>query len=140
METASDIVEAQQRVCAKFSAEFCPCDFEERAGVAMATLGREPVHGIRETNDDGSKSWYIWGGEYSSGDDFFQPICAGHLRELLATAMPYLALPSGYRFMIDHQGFEDVWRDPEINSEQGVAPQSATRSESDFDWPLQPST
>ena len=109
MSAASDTIEIQQRICAKHCAPFFECSDDDRAGIALASLKSEPIYGARERNEDGTTSWYVWGGPYSTVEDFFQPICAGHIRELLPEAVPYLALPPGYKFIIDRSGFEDVW-------------------------------
>ena len=111
MSAASDVIEIQKRVCAKHRAPFFECSDADRAGIALVSLKIDPIYGARERNEDGTTSWYVWGGPYSSAVDFFQPICAGHIRELLPEALPYLALPPGYKFIIDRNGFEDVWRE-----------------------------
>lgn len=111
MSAASDAIEIQKRMCAKHRAPFFECSDADRAGIALVSLKIDPIYGARERNEDGTTSWYVWGGPCSSAVDFFQPICAGHIRELLPEALPYLALPPGYKFIIDRNGFEDVWRE-----------------------------
>jgi len=50
-----------------------------------------------------------------SGDpDFFVPLHVEHLSEYLPTAVEYLDLPPGYRFLIDGESHEDVWLDPSL--------------------------
>ncbi len=39
----------------------------------------------------------------------FQPICIEHLEDLLLEVMPYLSLENGFGFVIDDNGYEDVW-------------------------------
>jgi hypothetical protein len=116
--SATLTVEDQKRICAKYGAAFCSCAADERAGVARQTLARAPIYGARKKNEDGSASWYIWAGPHSSEADFYQPVCAGHLDELLPIVLPYLALPPGYRFIIDREGFEDVWFEEEKEPNQ----------------------
>ena len=103
----------QEMLCAKYGAEYCECAPNERAGVALATLDKSPVYGVRTKNADGSMSWYIWAGPHSTAPDFFQPLCAGHLGEILPMVMRYLALPPGFKFIIDRSGYEDVWQEKE---------------------------
>ena len=105
------VFEEQKLLCAKYGVKFYSCGPDDRAGVALATLLNEPVHGSRERNEDGTSSWYIWAGEYSTDPDFYQPLCAGHIENYLPLVMPYLALPPGYKFIIDRNGYEDVWID-----------------------------
>lgn len=111
MSTAPIATEDQKRICAKYRVEVFPCDSKERAGVAVATLKSEPLYGVRKKNEDGTASWYIWGGPYSEAIDSYQPLCVGHLDDLIPNVLPYLALPPGYKFIIDRKGFEDVWRE-----------------------------
>lgn len=41
------------------------------------------------------------------------PLHVGHLAEWCPDALPYLALPPGWRFLIA-PGYEDVWEDPAL--------------------------
>lgn len=113
MITSPKIIKVQLAVCAKYHALFHTCADDERAGVAVETLKKEPIYGVREKNHDGSNSWYIWGGPGSTAEDFYQPLCAGHIGDLIPMVLPYLALPPGYKFIIDRSGFEDVWFESE---------------------------
>lgn len=116
-------IEAQRKLCEKYGVMFSPCAPEDRAGVAVATLQQEPIYGVRKKNPDGSSSWYVWGGPHSPSSDFYQPLCASHLLELLPFAVPYLGLPPDYKFIIDHSGYEDVWKE-----EANQPPQTTTGS------------
>lgn len=83
-----------------------------KLGVAMATIGRQPVNGLRHLPEEGTTGWYVWCGEqFSSAADFFQPVHIAHLDEILPLIVPYLGLPAGWRFQfaLNH---EDVWFDP----------------------------
>ena len=79
--------------------------------IAMSTLGRMPIYGVRQALPEGGNiSWFFYCGEYSDATDFYQPVHTAHLRELLPAVVKYLHLPVGTRFIIDDQGYEDVWR------------------------------
>ena len=60
-----------------------------------------------------TSGWYIWSGELSDADDFFE---AWH-HEHFATEWPQLAhlldLPPGSRFLFA-PGHEDIWEDPAL--------------------------
>ncbi|WP_436968388.1 immunity protein Imm33 domain-containing protein [Burkholderia multivorans] len=45
----------------------------------------------------------------SDAADFYQPVHTDHLAELLPAVIKYLRLPHGSKFIIDDNGFEDVW-------------------------------
>ena len=84
-------------------------------GLAIATIGQMPVNGARYLPTDTTSGWYIYcGDECFDADDFFSPLHHEHLPEYLPLAIPYLALPPGYRFQIDDKGYEDIWYDEAI--------------------------
>ena len=86
-----------------------------RVGIALATLGRVPINGMRVHPTEGTNGWYIWGGgEPSLDPDFYQPLCIEHLPEHLPQVLEYLDLPPGYRFLIDGDNYEDVWFDEQL--------------------------
>jgi hypothetical protein len=81
------------------------------AGVALASLSQLPLNGLRHPAEAGTCGWYIWGGEVLREDaDFFQPIHVVHLRDHCPEALPFLALPAGWRFLVA-PGHVDVWKD-----------------------------
>lgn len=90
-----------------------PSRSDEKLGIALATIGKLPVHGLR-ISLTGTCGWFIWCGERSDDADFFQSLHAGHVAEYLPLVEPYLSLPPGYRFVIA-EGYEDVWFDPALS-------------------------
>lgn len=57
--------------------------------------------------------WYIWSGEMSTADDFFEPSHIDHIVDVCPLAALFLSLPAGWRFLTDGE-YCDVWFDPEI--------------------------
>lgn len=107
----NDPIDGQKWICEKYGALYCPCKGSDRVGIAIQTLQNEPIYGTRELNPDGSSSWYIYAGQYSADDDFYKPVCIDHLETLLPIVLRYLALPPGWKFIIDKNGYEDVWQE-----------------------------
>ena len=106
--------EQQRSVCRGHGAEFVPPAPGGKVGIALHTLGRLPIHGVRLPPTVSTCGWYIYAGdEWSDADDFYRPLCVEHLEEYCPAAVPFLGLPPGWRFMTDGQGFADVWRDAE---------------------------
>jgi hypothetical protein len=103
----------QAAICARFVAGPQPPEGHETLGIALATIESRPLHGVRHAIEHGTCGWYVWGGEMSDREDFFQPLCVDHLERRCPIIVPYLALPPGWRFLLapDH---EDVWFDPEV--------------------------
>lgn len=101
---------AQDEICARYGMQgMAP---EEMVAVALHTLGAMPIYGTRiALPRGGTVSWFIHAGEYSDADDFYQPLHTAHLATLLPRVVEYLRLPPGAKFIIDDQGYEDVWMD-----------------------------
>jgi hypothetical protein len=86
-----------------------------KLGIAIHTIGKTPIHGLRHNPENGTNGWYIWcGGEMGTEDDFFSPVHVEHVGEYIPEVQEYLDLPPGYRFLIDGNNYEDVWFDPDI--------------------------
>lgn len=78
--------------------------------IALATLDKEPIYGVRIMHPSGQIEWFIYGGdEHSESVDFYQPVHTSHLNELLPGVEKYLALDRGFNFIFDRAGYEDVW-------------------------------
>lgn len=112
----SDSVLAQQKaLCERFRADFVSSPSSLKAGVdPRVQSGLTPLNGLRHQAEGDTTGWYIWAGETLSDDpNFFQPVHVSHLGEWCPTAIPYLGLPPGWRFLIapDH---EDVWFDESL--------------------------
>jgi hypothetical protein len=109
-------LQTQEEVCSRFGVAGVPSHPGEKLGIALATIGKLPINGLR-IRLDATCGWFIWAGEDASTDpDFYQPLCVKHIAKHLPSVGPYLALPPGYRFQIA-DGYEDVWFDPTLLSE-----------------------
>jgi len=85
---------------------------ESKLGIALGTLGKEPINGLRQNPENGTNGWYIWcGTEMPLEDDAFSPLHVEHIDTCLAGINEYLSLPPGYRFLIDGNNYEDAWYD-----------------------------
>ncbi|MGY5766295.1 immunity protein Imm33 domain-containing protein [Brachybacterium sp. DNPG3] len=98
-------------MCRRFGlAETVP---EPKVALALSSIGATPVYGTRIALEEGDDvSWFLHCGEYSEAADFYQPVHLEHLPELLPIVLPYLRLPPGARFIIDADGYVDVWLEP----------------------------
>lgn len=85
-----------------------------KVGIALATLDRDPLSGMRLPPEGAACGWYIWGGEMSDDDDFFQPMHVSHIHAQCPKVLPYLSLPPGWRFLLGENGYVDVWHDPDL--------------------------
>ncbi len=109
--TPEEIVKRQHEVCALYGAEHCPAGLNSIVGVSRNfDSGELPLHGLRHSLEGESSGWFLWAGEYSSDDDFFQPVHLAHVVEDHPEVTDYLGLPPGWRFLIAGQHV-DVWFD-----------------------------
>ncbi|AZC96337.1 immunity protein Imm33 domain-containing protein [Pseudomonas chlororaphis] len=98
----------QKDICEKYGLPVLPPD--EMVAIAIATLGKSPIYGTRiPLPEGGNVSWFIHCGEHSNADDFYQAVHTEHLSEMLPQVLNYLCLPAGAKFIIDNEGYEDVW-------------------------------
>jgi hypothetical protein len=106
----------QRDVCRKYECEFVPALGQDKAGIALSTLGRTPINGLRHPISQGTTGWYIWCGEdFSEAPDYFAPLCVEHLIERLPLVSDLLGLSPGHRFLIA-DGYLDVWYDESLLS------------------------
>ena len=104
----------QKAVCDQHGAEFLPPAAGSRVGIAIETLGLQPLNGMRVDPEEGMCGWYLWaGGEPSEADDFYKPLCVEHLADYCPAAISFLAMPPGWRFLTDGN-YVEVWHDPAL--------------------------
>ena len=101
----------QKTVCDQHGAELLPPGLGSRIGIAIETLDLQPLNGLRIDPESNVCGWYLWGGgEPSEADDFYKPVCVEHVADYCPAAIPFLALPPGWRFLTDGN-YVDVWFD-----------------------------
>ena len=103
----------QKQICEKYNSEWKPFNTKLFVGISE-NYNLEPINGLRHSSEKGTSGWYIWFGEYSENKDFFKPICAEHLLEIYPKIIDYSGLEPGFRFLIDKNGYEDVWFDDKL--------------------------
>jgi hypothetical protein len=105
--------ESRTEICEQFGVEPDVPGGNEKLGIALGTLDQMPLNGLRHPRENGTCGWYIWGGEtFPSEDDAFSPLHVSHLKNYCPTAIRFLALPPGWRFLTDGVHV-DVWQDRE---------------------------
>ena len=110
----SNLLNIQEEICKKYGSKFEPINPQEMIAVAIDSVGKMPINGIRHFLKGNEKiSWFLYCGEFSEKIDFFKPMHAEHLKDFLPEAIPFLALEKGFRFIIDDSGYEDVWTEDE---------------------------
>ena len=106
-------IKLQKELCEKYKSEWKPINKKLNIGLSQ-NYDLEPINGLRHSAEKGTSGWFIWFGEYSEDPDFFQPICAEHLLNIYPKIIDFLGLEIAYRFQIDRNGYEDVWKDENI--------------------------
>lgn len=106
-------IEKQKNICEKYGSNWKPINKKLNIGVSE-NLDLKILNGLRHRTKKGEVCWFIWSGEYSEDDNFFQPICAEHLMQKKPKLIDYLGLDEGFRFQITEDGYEDVWFDEKL--------------------------
>lgn len=109
-----ELIAEQKLLCEEFGSAYIEVKGDDIVAVAIHTLNQDPIVGIRKIAEtEENVSWYIYGGELPEGEDFFETMTIKKLQEIIPEVLPYLALDIGYRFMIDGDDYEDVWKEGE---------------------------
>ncbi len=103
-----------EAVCADYAVTPEPPALSSTLGIALATLGLQPLNGMRSRAENGTCGWYVWGGELSQEAEFFQPLHVSHVPEECPEILPFLSLPPGWRFLIARDSTADVWFDEKL--------------------------
>jgi len=103
----------QENICQRFDAEYRPPKASQKVGISLGSLENLPLHAVRLSPENGTSGWYIYGCEYSTDADFYQPLHVARLVERCPHIVPYLALPPGWRVLLAPD-YEDVWFDGEL--------------------------
>lgn len=107
-----DMIRKQESFCKSLELPLFESLPNQLIGVSEnVKYSQQIINGLRHPNTGDATGWYIWTGEYSNKDDFFMPLHVIHIEEWCPHVIKYLGLPPGYRFLIDNNGYEDVWFD-----------------------------
>ena len=107
-----ELIAEQKLLCEEFDSAYIQVSGDDVVAIAVQTLNKEPIVGIRKKPEtDENIGWFIYGGELEAGEDFFQTMTVRELQDIFPEALPYLALAEGFRFMIDREDYEDVWKE-----------------------------
>jgi len=110
-----DVGNEQKEVCERFGLNYFPSLDGWKIGVSKNIgSGQMPINGLRHPAENGTLGWYIWAGDYSADQNFFESMHIEHLQEKCPLVIKYLGLPPGWRFQIDDKGYEDVWEDKSL--------------------------
>ena len=107
----AELIAEQKLLCEEVGSAYVEVKGDDVIAVAVHTLNKDPIVGIRKPAEGEEQvSWYIYGGELE-GADSFETMTVRQFQELAPEVLPYLALDVGYRFMIDADDYEDVWKE-----------------------------
>jgi hypothetical protein len=108
-------IDKQKEICATYNSPWKPINKKLRVGASI-DIDKDPINGLRHSSEKGTTGWFIWTGDYSENDDFFQPMCAEHLLQIRPEIIKYLGLDTGFRFLTDKNGYQDIWYDPKLKN------------------------
>ena len=108
----AELIAEQKLLCEEFGSRYVEVSGDDVIAVAVHSLQQDPIVGLRnrpEIHDN--VSWFIYGGELAEGQDAFETMTVREAQDILPQILPYLALDIGFRFMIDGDDYEDVWKE-----------------------------
>ena len=111
-----DALARQLALCERFGVTPELPTEDQKVGLAQTARDQNlwPLNGLRHPVVGDTSGWYIWAGtEFKTEPEFFAPLHVKHLPDVCPAALPYLALPPGWRFLVG-PGYEDVWRDDSL--------------------------
>jgi len=101
----------QFAICQRYGAIFEAARDDAIVGVSQnLESGVFPLHGLRHLPQGQSCGWFLWRGEWSNADDFFEPVHVLHLADICPAVLTYLGLAPGWRFLLAPNHVE-VWYD-----------------------------
>ena len=110
-----ELIAEQKLLCEEYDSAYIQVQGDDVVAIAVDSLNQEPIVGIRKKPEtEENVAWFIYGGELGEGQDIFQTMTVRELQDILPEVLPYLALAEGYRFMIDREDYEDVWKEGSI--------------------------
>lgn len=114
--TLQDLIAEQKRICESVGSRYIEVNGDDIVAVAVDSLKQEPWVGLRKAvKEQGDAHWYIYGGELTEASAVFETMQVRDLQDLDAVdVLPYLALEVGFRFMIDSDEYEDIWREGDL--------------------------
>ncbi|MFW1755285.1 immunity protein Imm33 domain-containing protein [Acinetobacter wanghuae] len=107
-----ELIAEQKLLCEEVGSAYVEVSGDDVVAVAVKTLDQDPIVGIRKKPEtEENISWFIYGGEQVSNEDDFETMTVRELQDIIPDVLPYLALEQGFRFMIDGDDYEDVWKE-----------------------------
>jgi len=100
-----ELIAEQKLLCEEVGSAYVEVTGDDVVAVAVHTLKQDKKPETAE-----NISWYIYGGEPSS-EETFETMTVRELQDIAPEVLPYLALETGFRFMIDADDYEDVWKE-----------------------------
>jgi hypothetical protein len=62
MKNRQELEKMQKGICRNHNCEFLSVPPESKLGVALETLGKSPINGLRHPPDKDTNGWYVWCG------------------------------------------------------------------------------
>ena len=110
----SEFERMQRSICERYGSPFVAAESDSKTGIAVSTLGSQPLNAMRTQPGELTSGWYIWCGEELSRDnDFFEPLHTRHLSRYCPEILKYLALGAGWRVLLGPER-ADVWFDAKL--------------------------
>jgi len=116
MTDLSNISNTQKECCEFYEADFFPPDDEQLVVISDGVYESDSVEGVRYQSPGHMSGWWVTTDRDNGDTDSLKTVHFSHIKEKRPSIAVYMALPSGYRFIIGSA--EDmVWLDEAVAEE-----------------------
>ncbi|MGH1542602.1 MAG: immunity protein Imm33 domain-containing protein [Arenicella sp.] len=106
----------QKECCEFYDAVFSPINNEQLVVISDGVYEGDPVEGVRYQSPKHMTGWWVTTDRYNGDVDSLKTVHFSHIIEKRPDLAIYMALPSGYRFILG--GADDsVWFDEVVAKE-----------------------
>lgn len=112
----NNYIKQQEDICEKYSQKKDLVELNSLIALGKNFNSKIQINGLRHPKTESLCGWYIWSGDDFDQEnfDFFEPSHVYHLLDNASFVIKYLGLPIGNRFLIDNNGYEDIWFDQDL--------------------------
>lgn len=109
----SEVLIVQQECCENFKAQYTPVDEEQLVVISDGVYEGLPLEGVRYPSPDHMSGWWLTTDKYNGNTESLKTVHFSHIIEYLPRVAIYMALPSGFRFMLGGED-ENAWFDKNV--------------------------
>ncbi|NRB25796.1 hypothetical protein [Shewanella sp.] len=115
--TLLEVMQVQQECCEGFKAQYTPLEEDKMVVISKGVYEGHPVEGVRYPAPEHMSGWWLTTDLYNGDTDSLKTVHFSHIIENRPEIAIYMALPSGYRFVLGGED-EHVWFDEDAAKDE----------------------